>query len=81
MAQQRTRKTDDIRWIVVANVKKYRKRAKLSQETLSKQCGFHKSYVGRLERTPGNPELTTLKLLADKLGVTVAELVAEPKRR
>lgn len=72
---------DDIRWVVVANVQKYRKRVKLSQEKLSLRCGFHESYVGRLERTPGNPELTTLQVLADKLGVTVADLVAEPKRR
>jgi transcriptional regulator with XRE-family HTH domain len=72
---------DDIRWIVAANVKKYRQQLDLKQEKLSKLCGLHISYVGRLERTPGNPELSTLALLADQLGVTVVDLVSPPKRR
>jgi transcriptional regulator with XRE-family HTH domain len=72
---------DDIRRIVAANVKKYRKQAELSQERLSELCGLHIRYVGRLERAPGNPELSTLALLADQLGVTVVDLVSAPKRR
>jgi len=72
---------DDIRWIVAANVKKYRDQLELSQEKLSKLCGLHISYVGRLERTPGNPELSTLALLAGKLGVTVVDLVTPPPKR
>jgi transcriptional regulator with XRE-family HTH domain len=72
---------DDVQAIFAANVEKYRKRAKLSQEKLSKNCGLHISYVGRLERTPGNPQLSTMKLLADKLGVTVIDLLSAPRRR
>jgi len=80
MAEQRTT-SDEIRAIVAANVKKYREQAELSQEKLSRLCGLHISYVGRLERTPGNPELSTLALLADQLGVTVVDLVSPAKRR
>lgn len=72
---------EDIHAILVENVKKYRKQKQLSQEKLSVLCGYHESYVGRLERTPGNPELSTLKVLADKLGVAVADLLTPTKRR
>jgi transcriptional regulator with XRE-family HTH domain len=80
MAEQRTR-NEDIHAILAANVKKYRKQAELSQERLSELCGFHRSYVGRLEREPGNPELSTIKALADQLQVTVAELLSSTQRR
>ena len=55
MAEQRT-KNDDVHANLAANVKKYRKQAKLNQETLSELCGLHPSYVGRLEREGGNPD-------------------------
>lgn len=79
MAEEPT--NDDVQAIFAANIEKYRKRAELSQEKLSLACGLHISYVGRLERTPGNPQLSTMKLLADKLGVTVIDLLSAPKRR
>jgi transcriptional regulator with XRE-family HTH domain len=72
---------DDIQAIFAANVKKHRKRLKLTQVQLSKDCGLHDSTVGRLERTPGNPELATMKLLADRLGVTVIALLTPPPKR
>ena len=77
---QRTRH-DDIHAILAANVKKYRKRAQLSQERLSELCGLHHSYVGRLERDASNPELSTLVQLADQLQVTVADLLTPTQRR
>lgn len=78
MAEQPTK--TDIHRILAKNVKKYRLAAEHSQETLSKLCGFHYSYVGRLERKRGNPELSTMQRLAEQLGVTVADLVSPSKR-
>lgn len=71
---------NDVHRILARNVKKYRARLGLSQEKLSKLCGLHHSYVGRLERRYGNPELSTMKRLADQLGVTVVELLSPPAR-
>ena len=72
---------EDIHAILAANVEKYRKKIGLSQEKLSAECGLHKSYVGRLVRTCGNCELSTMKLLADRLGVTVVDLLTPTPRR
>jgi transcriptional regulator with XRE-family HTH domain len=80
MAEQRT-PNDDIHEILAENVQKFRKQIGLSQEKLSKLCGLHHSYVGRLERDGGNPELSTMKRLADRLGVTVVDLLTPAKRR
>jgi transcriptional regulator with XRE-family HTH domain len=78
MAEKRI--NDDIQRILARNVKKFRQRAGLSQEKLSRLCGLHYSYVGRLERSSGNPGLTTMKRLADQLGVTVVDLLSPNKR-
>ena len=72
---------DDIQAILARNVEKFRKQVGLSQEKLSTLCELHHSYVGRLERNGGNPELSTMKRLADRLGVTVIDLLTPPKRR
>jgi transcriptional regulator with XRE-family HTH domain len=80
MGVRRT-KNDEIHAILAANVKKYRKQAGLSQERLSELCGLHYSYVGRLERNAGNPELSTLKRLADQLDVTLTDLLSPATRR
>jgi len=80
MAVQRT-KNDDIHAILAANVKKYRQQAGLSQEKLSELCGLHYSYVGRLERNTGNPELSTVTRLAQQLRVTVIDLLSPTTRR
>lgn len=80
MAVQRT-KNDDLHATLAANVKKYRQQAGLSQEKLSNLCGLHYSYVGRLERSTGNPELSTVKRLAEQLGVTVIDLLSPTKGR
>lgn len=77
MAEKRTH--NDIRWILARNVKKYRQQVGISQEKLSRLCGFHHSYVGRLERTGGNPVLTTMQQLAERLGVTVVDLLSPGK--
>lgn len=79
MADKRTK--NDIQRILAENVKKYRSLAGLSQEKLSRLCGLHYSYVGRLERSSGNPGLDTMKQLADQLGVTVVDLLSPNKRQ
>jgi transcriptional regulator with XRE-family HTH domain len=60
----------------------HRKRAAagLSQEALSEKAGLHRTYVGLLERGKRMPSILVAKQLAEALGTTMAELLAEVDR-
>lgn len=47
----------------------------ISQEALSFEGGFHRTYIGQLERGEKSPSLRTLFKLARALGVRPSELV------
>jgi len=58
------------------NVRKYRKKLGLSQDSLSKKANLAFHTVAKIEAgsTP-NPTIGTVKKLADALGVSVDDLV------
>lgn len=60
----------------------HRKRlaAGLSQEALSEKAGLHRTYVGLLERGKRMPSILVAKQLAEALGTTMSELLAEVDR-
>ncbi|MDO8186475.1 helix-turn-helix transcriptional regulator [Conexibacter sp. JD483] len=58
-----------------------RARLGLSQEALGFGAGMHRNYVGYVERGEVNPTLFTMSRLADALGITLAELLAEADAR
>lgn len=47
----------------------------LSQEKLALESGYHRTYVGMLERGLMNPTLQTILSLASVLGIPAGELV------
>ncbi len=53
----------------------------LSQEELAGQAGVHRNYIGRAERGEVNPALGTLEALAEPLGMSASELIADYERR
>lgn len=55
-------------------IKELRKAAGMSQEAFADRCGFARSYMSRVERGAGNPSLDAIEVLAEGLGVRVAEL-------
>jgi transcriptional regulator with XRE-family HTH domain len=59
-----------------ANLRRYRKAAKLTQEQLSARAGIHPTEVSRLERAVRDPRLSTIARLAKGLGITAEKLVA-----
>ncbi len=67
----------DIRQTIGWNLRRHRVAKGLSQEKLALEAGIDRSYVGRIERGLENVTVTTLELLADALGVKVAELFVE----
>ena len=76
---KRAKERPSLQEVLARNVAVRREQLGLSQEALGRQCGFHYSYVGRLERGPDdpNPRLTTLEKLAAALGTTVPELLTD----
>jgi transcriptional regulator with XRE-family HTH domain len=65
----------ELRKIVAANVKTRRLRLGLSQEELADVCGYHRTYVGSVERAERNVTLATLEALAKALDVPVEQLL------
>jgi len=58
------------------NIKKFRKRLKLSQEELAKKAGITYSTLIKIESGANdNPTIKTLKKIADALNVTIDELI------
>ena len=66
---------ETLRNVVAANVKNRRLRLGLSQEELADICGYHRTYIGSVEREERNITLSTLEALAKALGVSASELL------
>lgn len=60
-----------------AAIRRIRIAQDISQEKLALMAEVDRSYVGRVERGDNNVALLTLKRLADAIGVTLTELMAE----
>jgi transcriptional regulator with XRE-family HTH domain len=49
----------------------------MTQETFADYCGFARTYMSRIETGGANPSLDAIKVLADALSVSLAELFAD----
>lgn len=58
------------------NVRRLRLEKKLSQENLSEDCGFHRTYISQVERAVTNITLDNLQKIADALQVDPSTLLA-----
>ncbi|MNY27455.1 HTH-type transcriptional regulator SinR [compost metagenome] len=57
-----------------SKIRQLRKARGLSQEAFADQCGYARSYMGRIEGGIANPSLDAIEVLAAALRVPVAEL-------
>lgn len=57
-----------------SNVKKLRKKKKLSQIELAVEVGIDRSYLSEIENGRTNMSVSILYAVADSLGVDIAEL-------
>ncbi|MGE4503508.1 MAG: helix-turn-helix domain-containing protein [Thiomicrospira sp.] len=64
-----------IRATLSENIRAFRKKHGLSQEELADLCELHRTYIGSVEREERNVSLSTLEVLSQALGVSVAELL------
>ncbi len=56
-------------------IRQLRTQANLSQEQLSFKTGFHRTYIGMVERGERNISLTNMAIFAKAFNLTVDELV------
>lgn len=59
----------DLRW----------RRARLSQRAFAEKAGLTQSYLSKVERGARTPSPEALGRIADALGITVDELLADPE--
>jgi len=60
---------------VGAVLREFRERAGQSQETLSAECGFDRTYISRVERGIINPTISRLWKIADSLDAPLSQIV------
>jgi transcriptional regulator with XRE-family HTH domain len=72
----KAKKLGGLHQVIADNVRRHRKALKgLSQEKLAEQCGYHRTYVGMIERGERNITIATLEALAGALGVEARSLL------
>ena len=67
--------------VFAANVRRYRKAAGISQETLAQKAGVSCDRVGKIERDQGNATLRTIEGIAEALRVDPVILLLNDLRR
>ena len=68
---------NEYRNIIAENIKQYREIQKLSQETFADVVGFHRTYIGSIERCERNLTLGTLTTIANYMKITVPDLLTK----
>lgn len=58
-------------------IKKLRKEQKLSQEELAHKAGFHRTYIGMVERAERNITLVNIEKLANALDISISKLTSK----
>ncbi len=66
-----------LQMLIASNVKKLRLRMGLSQEEFADLCGYHRTYIGSVERSERNITVSTLEALALALKVEPTELLRD----
>lgn len=78
MQPETPRKTlEEVKVDIAVNLKNIRKSQNIAQEKLALEAGVDRTFVSKIERGVGNPSLEVLLRLSNRLGVSVADLLAE----
>ena len=69
--------TSQLQIIVGRKVREHRRRLGVSQERLAEDLGFHRTYLGSVERGERNLTLASVEQLAQRLGVDPLDLLRD----
>lgn len=69
----------EVRQRLAQQTRRLRAAKGLSQAELADRAGLHRTYISGIERGVRNPTITIVARIADGLGVTIVELLAEPE--
>lgn len=72
------RKPRSLQEVFAKNVFLHRSRIGLTQDELAARCGYHRTYIGSVERGERNVTLATIEAFADVFGVPPAALLTPP---
>jgi transcriptional regulator with XRE-family HTH domain len=67
----------DLQKVVGANLRRYREEKGLSQEAFAEILGWHRTYVGGLERGERNLSLQAVEKIAVRLDVDPLDLISD----
>ncbi|RZK01567.1 MAG: XRE family transcriptional regulator [Flavobacterium sp.] len=56
-------------------IRELRNEKQWSQETLADKTGFHRTYIGMIERGERNLSLRNVEILANSFGLSLSELL------
>ena len=56
-------------------IRELRKARSLSQEQLAELTGFHRNYIGMIERGERNPALVNIEIFANTFEISLSELL------
>jgi len=76
---KKRKKAGGLQGVIAQNVRRLRKGKGLSQEELAEVCGYHRTYIGGIERGERNITIATLEALAGALGVEPVQLLEPPE--
>ena len=51
-----------------------------TQEAFADRCGFFRTYLSRVETGRANPTLNAIEVIADALGLSIAELFRQAEK-
>lgn len=69
------RSDKSLRRRVAANIKNRRQVLKLSQEAVALEAGFHRTFIGHVERAESNVSIDSLERLAEALQTPAFKLL------
>ncbi len=70
-----------IQEVLAANLRRYRKEARLSQEALAELSGLHRTYIGGIEQARVNVSIRNIERIANALKVDPMLLFAKTDER
>ncbi|MBS3764920.1 helix-turn-helix transcriptional regulator [Candidatus Bipolaricaulota bacterium] len=63
-----------IRKRFAARLKELREERGISRQELCRKAGFHRTYIGKIERGEKSPSLEAIEIIAEELDVSIVKL-------